>query len=237
MMLSCDPSDVLIAGGTFLMGTPLGGTGYDDERPQHTVTISTFCLGRREVMTGEYGICNVAGAAGCTVAGSGMACNGGIVGREMHPINCVDWNQASAFCRWDSGGRLPTEAEWEYAARGPTGRTYPWGEEAPLSQLCWSGVSPRATTCPVQSFPSGTFGLFDMGGNVYEWTADWFGRYAASAALDPVGPVTGTERVYRGGGAFDTGAIAQRAAFRSFRGAVSFRAANLGFRCVHAPRR
>lgn len=235
-MLRCDPSEVLIPGGTFQMGSPVG-VGYDVEWPQHSVTVSSFCLGRREVLTTEYAICHGAGGAGCTAPGTGAGCNGGVVGRERHPINCVDWNQASALCRWDSGGRLPTEGEWEYAARGPTNRTYPWGEAAPTNQLCWSGVASRSSTCPVETFPSGTFGLFDMAGNVYEWTADWFGPYTGAAAENPIGASSGTERVYRGGGAFDTGAIAQRSAFRSFRGAVNFRAANLGFRCVHAPQR
>lgn len=102
--------------------------------------------------------------------------------REDHPINCVDWCTAQAYCVW-AGGRLPTEMEWEYAARSVTRRPYPWGATAPDRQLCWSGPMSPATdrfgTCPVGSFSSGATpeGLHDMLGNVSEWTADHYATY------------------------------------------------------------
>lgn len=92
--------------------------------------------------------------------------------RLNHPINYVTHAQAAAYCA-AQGKRLPTEAEWEYAARGTDGRIYPWGSQSPTSQLCWSGIKPRHTTCAVGSYPLGAspFGVLDMAGNVAEWTS------------------------------------------------------------------
>jgi formylglycine-generating enzyme required for sulfatase activity len=148
-------------------------------------------------------------------------CNG--TDRPAHPINCVDWDQAMAYCRW-KGKRLPTEAEWEYAARGNDGRIFPWGNEAPSAKrlnVCGSECAAMAkrelsaewpayyndddgwaATAPVGSYPEGAspFGALDMAGNVAEWTADWYGVYSTKAETNPQGPRTGTSRVSRGGG-------------------------------------
>lgn len=137
------------------------------------VTIAAFEMDRTEVTVAEYEACVEAG--GCTEAAQGSrydACNWKRPGRRSHPINCVDWDQANAFCSW-SGKRLPTAAEWEYAARGTDGRKYPWGNGSPDEQLCWSGRNPRDTTCEVGRYPGGAspFGLLDMAGNVAEWTS------------------------------------------------------------------
>jgi len=138
-----------------------------------SVTIPAFEMDRTEVTVAEYGACVEAG--GCTEAAQGSrndACNWKRPERGSHPINCVDWDQAKAFCSW-SGKRLPTAAEWEYAARGTDGRKYPWGNGSPDDQLCWSGRNPRDTTCEVGRYPGGAspFGLLDMAGNVAEWTS------------------------------------------------------------------
>ncbi len=133
--------------------------------------------------------------------------------RPEHPVVHVSWNDAAAFCAW-TGARLPTEAEWEYAARGGLeGARFPWGEELepggehrmnvfqgefPARNTCADG---HAGTAAVGSYPANGYGLFEMTGNVWEWTADWFdpGYYAASPREDPRGPERGALRVQRGG--------------------------------------
>jgi formylglycine-generating enzyme len=133
--------------------------------------------------------------------------------RQDHPAVHVSWNDARAFCSW-SGARLPTEAEWEYAARGGrTGEHYPWGAELepggehrmnvfqgrfPGENTCADGY---AGTAPVDAYEPNGYGLYNMTGNVWEWCADWFdpGYYAVSRPADPRGPAWGTHRVMRGG--------------------------------------
>jgi sulfatase modifying factor 1 len=134
-------------------------------------------------------------------------------GRARHPVVHVSWNDARAYCAW-SGTRLPSEAEWEYAARGGLGGCrFPWGEELEPGgehrMNVFQGTFPGENTCgdgyagtaPVGSFPANGFGLHDVTGNVWEWTADWFdpGYYARSPRQDPHGPERGTMRVMRGG--------------------------------------
>lgn len=122
-------------------------------------------------------------------------------GQELYPVTSVAWEDAAAYCEW-VGGRLPTEAEWEYAARGPQGFLYPWGDEK--GDVRHNSGNVLAGTAPVGSFPDAAspFGLQDMAGNVWEWTADWYDPdyYAQSPAENPTGPANGTEKVARGGG-------------------------------------
>src|SRR5205085_165588 len=114
----------------------------------------------------------------CTAPNTGGACNWGS-GRDDHPVNCVDWNQASAFCKW-AGGRLLSEEEREYVASGGSeARTYPWGNDEPGARVCWDGEGSdagkgnRKTTCPVGSHKAGDskWGVHDLAGNVYDWTS------------------------------------------------------------------
>lgn len=141
--------------------------------------IPGFCIDKTEVTTSAYFACVKAGkckAAGTSASGGG-SCNAGIAGREGHPINCVTWAAASAYCRVQ-GRRLPSSVEWEYAALGADGRHSPWGDAPPSGKLCWSGDARAAgtgdltATCAVNSFPAGLspFGAADMEGNVAEWT-------------------------------------------------------------------
>ena len=230
---ACPMAMAQIPAGMFLMGDPAA----DDppSQPVHGVALSAFCLDVTEVTVAAYGAC---AAPGCTAPGSGRACNQGIAGRDNHPINCVDWNQARAYCRW-RGGDLPTEAQWEYAARGTDGRTYPWGNDAPMSQLCWSGGGATlANTCPVGSFPSGAspFGALDLAGNVWEWTLDWYGAYVGSVGTnvtDPAGAASGISRVNRGGAWGNALEIDVRPMIR-FGGRPTRRLESLGFRCARA---
>ena len=158
-----------------------------------------------------------------------------MTGRDDHPVNYVDWNQARAYCQ-ARGGDLPTEAQWEYAARGidVTNHGYPWGNFAPNFQLCWRFNAPtRASTCPVQSNSSdrSPFGVFHMAGNVTEWTRDFYASYTSDAATDPTGPTSGTYRVVRGGAWISTSATEVRAASRQ-RGLPTVRTNYIGFRCA-----
>lgn len=253
----CPPDMVAVPAGTFRMGSP-AGQGDDDEHPAHDVMLSAYCIDRTEVTVKAYAAC--VQTRGCTAAnepaktGVNSFCNGTRADRQEHPINCVDWNQASAYCAW-AGRRLPSEAEWEYAARGTDGRTYPWGTDPPSARrlnACGTECAPVMKrqlntdwgtmydasdgwqfTAPVGSFPAGAspFGALNMAGNVWEWTADWYGRYRATAAPNPPGAKTGKERVIRGGGWSDNGAAYVRAAYRYWF-EPSNRLYYIGFRCA-----
>lgn len=227
---TCPTGMALIPGGTFTMGDS-GGLS-SGAQPTHVVTLSTYCMDLTEVTVAAYTACT---ATGCTAPNTGTSCNWGVAGRGNHPINCVDWFQERAYCQ-SRGGDLPTEAQWEYAARGSDGRAYAWGNDAPVSQLCWSGSGARLGTCPVQSFPSGNspFGLFDMGGNVWEMTLDWYGVYSSSPSSNPTGPTMGMYRSGRGGSWQDTLANNVHAAYRGSSG-TSYRVDIVGFRCARAP--
>ena len=156
---------------------------------------------------------------------------------------CVDWAEASSYCSW-VGGRLPTEAEWEYAYRGPEGLVYPWGDNFDGQRLnycdrnCLQDHADQefddgfAVTAPVGSFPEGAswVGALDMAGNVWEWVEDWFGPYEDGDVVDPAGAERGSQRVMRGGSWFYHPARTRGAA----RDAVppETRFDSIGFRCV-----
>jgi formylglycine-generating enzyme required for sulfatase activity len=214
----------LIPAGTFNMGSAAGAA---DEQPVHAVTLRAFFMDQFEVTNERYKGCVDAGD--CTAPGSGRYTSPDFAN---HPVLLVSWEQAQTFCTWE-GKRLPTEAEWEYAATGGDGRIYPWGNEFNLDFL--PARASNADASPVGSFPENVspFGVFDMAGNAVEWVADWYARgyYAQSEAENPPGPATGTQKVMRGGsfgnpdGSFYT-------TTRRYRQSPGFRDVDIGFRCA-----
>ncbi len=236
---------VEVPAGQFLRGTR--GGGDDDERPQREIHLDGFWIDKYEVTVDDYARCVSAGACS-EPSSSAKNCSGdfakynnwGKPGRGKHPVNCVDWDQAVAYCKW-AGKRLPTEAQWEKAARGTDGRTYPWGEAEPSCEYAVMGRGGdgcgRESTWEVGSKAKGVspYGAYDMAGNVFEWTADWYGEdyYEQSPARNPMGPESGSSRVTRGaswGVNFDAHL---RAADRS-RSTPSGTSYNLGLRCARS---
>ncbi|MEZ4404979.1 MAG: SUMF1/EgtB/PvdO family nonheme iron enzyme [Polyangiales bacterium] len=222
----CPPGMAYVAGGTFTMGDDADPAA----RPAHRVSVSGFCVDRTEVTVAAYRACP---GDVCDPPATTQGCNWGVDGRDAQPVNCVSWPAAESFCAW-RGGALPTEAQWERAARGDDGRVFPWGEAGPSGRACWSGDVARAATCAVGSFATGAspLGLDDMAGDVAEWTKDWFAPYApvGAVARDPVGPSSGERRVVRGGSFTDASPDALRVTAR--RGDVVEGDATVGFRCV-----
>jgi formylglycine-generating enzyme required for sulfatase activity len=252
--VACPPDMAHVPGGTFLMGSR-PGEGNDDERPQHQVTLSGYCIDRTEVQVAAYTRCVTKGKCTATPepqpSGLASLCNGTRADRQTHPINCVDWNQASAYCA-SVDRRLPSEAEWEYAALGRDGHLYPWGNEPPSAErlnACGSecrslrrrlGLEAVAmymasdkweATAPVGSFPQGAspFGALDMAGNVAEWTNDLYRSYKGTASTFQDGP----HQVVRGGAWNDTDAPWVRGASRYSVHPVK-RAVDIGFRCARS---
>jgi formylglycine-generating enzyme required for sulfatase activity len=223
---------VRVPGGRFQMGMELGG--YGDGRV-HEVTVSSFYLDRTEVTVDAYAAC--VGAGRCAAPFTLRSYNWGAPGRGNHPVDAVTWEDATTYCTW-VGKRLPTEAEWEYAARGSAGRMYPWGEAAPSEQrLRWSGGCGQwacaRSTSAVGSYPQGATpdGVQDLGGNVWEWVSDWYGAYPSSPQSNPRGPTSGSRRVVRGGSWYEYDQSAVRTAYRDSR-APSHSNSDVGFRCA-----
>ena len=253
------PHQVLIRGGHFTMGSSdtairtalalcqSGGTAarcdlreYVNEGPERVVHLTPYWLDRTEVSNGAYQRCIHAGV--CPPAPYQAARSWR---RQVHsPVTLVSWREASTYCRW-SGGHLPTEAQWERAARGLTGRRFPWGTiYHPL--LANHGRSGRRThddrdgfieLAPIDKFYDGRSaeGILQLAGNVEEWVSDWYAsRYTAADEVDPKGPPRGDTRVVRGG-SFIHGASRLRGASRRH-DLPTARRAWRGFRCARSQR-
>ena len=218
---------VLVPAGTFKMGDPFA-EGKTDELPVHEVTLDAFYMDRYEVTIGQYKqflsetdhgtlppqipdwLAERAERADAVVDRRGQLGVGFTPPTDKHPVVGITFSDAQAYAEW-AGKRLPTEAEWEYAARGGlTGKRYTWGNRAPEAADCnFSGVNPSqraedgySYTAPVGKYPANGYGLRDMAGNAWEWCSDWYSEnyYSSSAPENPKGPEIGTERVLRGGG-------------------------------------
>jgi formylglycine-generating enzyme required for sulfatase activity len=224
---------VYIPAGSFTMGSPADEPGCDKDETPHGVTLSKgFWLGKYEVTQAEYEA--VVGANPSDFKGA------------RNPVEQVSWNDAMAFCAkltereraagpWSAGYeyRLPTEAEWEYAARGgPVSKGYTYAGSNNVDEVAWYCDNSGKTTHPVGGKKPNELGLFDMSGNVCEWCMDWYGAYPSGTLTDPVGPAQGSSRVRRGGG-WDAGAAYCRAATR-LRAAPSRASDFLGFRVAFA---
>jgi formylglycine-generating enzyme required for sulfatase activity len=218
---------VLVPAGTFQMGAAAG-----DAQPIHSVTLAQFFLDQFEVTNARYRACEASGA--CTPpARRGSDTRGGYYTDttfDQFPVLNVTWDQASTFCQ-SEGGRLPTEAEWEYAATGGDGRRYPWGNDFDRSLVPVSVADTQA----VGSFPGGVspFGVYDMAGNALEWVNDWYsdGYYAVSPPENPQGPDTGTRKVLRGG-SFGNPDGTIYLATRRFSRPPNGADVDIGFRCM-----
>jgi formylglycine-generating enzyme len=190
---------VSIPAGSFTMGSPLSEKDRGDDETQHKVTLSAFKMSKYEVTFEQYD-------AFCEATGRAKPSDNGW-GRGKRPVINVSWHDATAFAEW-MGCRLPTEAEWEYAARAGTTTPFNTGNCLSTSQANYDGNYPygacskgeyRSKTMPVGSFAPNAWGLYDMHGNVWEWCSDWYGDYSTLAQTNPKGPASGSNRVVRGG--------------------------------------
>ena len=251
---------VFVPGGTFQMGSadteiedaitlckqhysPCNSWYYEREAPLHPVSLDDYWLDQTEVSNDQYRLCVDAGI--CTEP---ITCKKGEPTyldpeKNDHPVVCVDWDDAQTYCQW-AGGRMPTEAEWEYAIRGAEGLIFPWGNEFDGSKLNYCEANcnqPHADdrfddgyslTAPVGSYPSGVSwsGAYNMSGNVSEWVSDWFGNYLPDGLSNPLGPESGSEKMLKGCSWFFNPAYCRGAMRPSVSPDTRFD--YLGFRCV-----
>jgi len=255
----CPAGMVPIEGATFPMGSPKEGDTRTDEMPMHTETVTAFCLDQSEVTVSAYGRCKdcerpmtveLEGGTPNARTFHSQFCNG--PDKPGHPINCVDWQQAQKYCA-AQGKRLPSEQEWELAARGTDGRLYPWGNQPPngerlnacgtecsrmlterratIKQGAWPAMHDdddgAETTAPVGQYRAGSGALWDMAGNVWEWTNSSYCPYGHKDC-------GAFRRVLRGGG-WDTTEVSDVRAARRLAAPPWVRSRSVGFRCALTP--
>jgi formylglycine-generating enzyme required for sulfatase activity len=221
---------VSIPAGTFTMGSPSSEAGREEDEIQHQVTLGVFKMSKYEVTFEQYDIF-------CEVTGRSKPSDKGW-GRGNRPVVNVSWEDATAFAEW-MGCRLPTEAEWEYAARAGSTTPFSTGYNLTTSQANYNGNFPynnnakgdyKQKTLPVGSYEPNAWGLYDMHGNVWEWCSDWYWEFSGAAQTNPQGPATGSYRVFRGGCWYGNALDCRSANRRS--NSPSGRGRDMGFRLV-----
>ncbi len=220
---------VLVPAGTFIMGD-------DEESPKREVYLDAFDIDRVEVTTGRYA--KFLAATGSVRPPEDWDALKLPKGMNL-PVVGVDWNDASAYCAW-VGRRLPTDAEWEKAARGTDERKYPWGNETPnVARANFENAAPEpydGGLTDVGTHPDGQspFGVQDLAGNANEWTADWFSEsFPTSDVRNPKGPASGNGRVIRGGGRYEP--ADRMLSTKRYHAAPETRGGDIGFRCARSP--
>jgi formylglycine-generating enzyme required for sulfatase activity len=225
-----------------------GSDWFDHEQPAHTVYLDGFWVDQTEVSNAQYRRCVETGVCSPPTECEWGETAFGDAAFADHPVTCVSWDAARSYCLW-VGGQLPSEAQWEKAARGTDGRLYPWGDafdgalvnycdaQCGFEQMDQAYDDGFAKTAPVGSFPAAVspYGALDMAGNVWEWVFDWYDDlyYGKSPERNPGGPNAGAHRVVRGGSWY-TNRAGVRTAYR-FHTEPGSVYGLLGFRCVVNP--
>ena len=229
-----DVSMVFVPAGWFIMGSD---NGEDDEKPVRRIQLDAFYIDKYEVTNAQYKACVESGICKPPTKKGYYNINQYFENSSYRsfPVIFVDWNMAKTYCEW-RGARLPSEAEWEKAARGTEGLTYPWGEGIDGTYANYGtnySQSVRGTIL-VGAYKKGKsiYGTYDMAGNVQEWVADWYSRdyYSIAPVLNPKGPDSGQYRVLKGG-AWHSNANLVRSASRYW-GNPESSAPHVGFRCA-----
>ena len=248
-VVDCTEAECTVPAGSFWMGCneSIDSLCASKEYPYHEVTLSAYKIDKYEVTVAQYQACVSDGA--CNNNSSELhykttednsSCNLGASEKDDHPMNCVTWYGAKAYCEW-LGKRLPTEAEWEKAARGTDGRVYLWGNETATCEYAVMSDSDAGGdgcgtggTMAVGSKKTGIspYGAYDMSGNVWEWCSDWYDidYYKISPSENPTGPESGSVRVLRGG-SWENQYKDVRTSTRGSRAPVAVYT-RYGFRCV-----
>lgn len=233
------PYTAVIRAGCFAMGDALDG--MTEAMPVHDVCLASFSMDASEVTNAQYAACVVGGECTPPVdsTSKSRASYYGNADFDTYPVVFVDRDQAATYCQWN-GKRLPTEAEWEIAARGGlAAKRYPWGNVADCAEgnvVVEIEFSPptvcQSDTTQVGSYPANGYGLYDMVGNVWEWVSDWYGAgyYAVSPAIGPTGPASGSLGVIRGGSYSVGGNLIYTA--NRFPADATTALDSIGFRCV-----
>jgi formylglycine-generating enzyme required for sulfatase activity len=241
-----------VSAGDFKMGSDDSDKGaLSNEKPQHTVYLDAFWMDKFEVTNALYKKCVDAGKCSRLSETKSYTRSAyfGDAQFDNYPVIYVTWDQARTYCEW-AGKRLPTEAEWEKAARGTDGRIYPWGntwdvrttrrlnfsdKNDPTGPSDTEADDGYADTAPVGTYPNGAspYGIMDLSGNVWEWVSDWYASYSSGTQRNPTGPSSGQYRVLRGGAWLYVGSSA-RAALRGYDTPTHFNR-DVGFRCARSP--